>query len=292
MRNFQTEAVVKMPGQPLIEAHLAGLMLTSPDVRQLSDFYSEALGYVGAWKDEAWSGTVGGSWLAIRQGAANAIDHAVFAVAGEAQLAALRVRLAAARIAHEDVEAPNMRGGALAVSDPDGNHLVFGVPETESEKTAPAPELVARLQHLVYASDGVAAMLRFYCDVIGFAPTDYVLDEAEDLTSVFLRCSDEHHSLAVFRAQNKRLDHFCYDVDDWSQIRDWADRFAERRIPLRWGPGRHGPGNNLFLFVNDPDGNWLEFSAELERVEQARPTGQWVHEERTLNSWGSAFLRS
>jgi hypothetical protein len=81
-------------------------------------------------------------------------------------------------------------------------------------------------------------------------------------------------------------------VADWTAIRDWADRFADRRITLRWGPGRHGPGNNLFFFVNDPDGNWIEFSTELELVEGPRETKLWIHEERTLNSWGTAFLRS
>jgi hypothetical protein len=64
------------------------------------------------------------------------------------------------------------------------------------------------------------------------------------------------------------------------------------RVPVKWGPGRHGPGNNLFLFVHDPDGNWVELSAEIEVVAPDRPLGFWPHEERTLNSWGSAPLRS
>jgi len=35
---------------------------------------------------------------------------------------------------------------------------------------------------------------------------------------------------------------------------------------VKWGPGRHGPGNNLFVFIHDLDGNWVEVSAELEHV--------------------------
>jgi catechol 2,3-dioxygenase len=31
------------------------------------------------------------------------------------------------------------------------------------------------------------------------------------------------------------------------------------------GPGRHGPGNNLFVFFDDPSGNHIELSAEMER---------------------------
>jgi len=63
-----------------------------------------------------------------------------------------------------------------------------------------------------------------------------------------------------------------------------------RRIPLMWGPGRHGPGNNIFIFVEDPDKNWIEISAELE-IMYDRPAKNWPHEEYTLNSWGRGILR-
>jgi catechol 2,3-dioxygenase len=58
-----------------------------------------------------------------------------------------------------------------------------------------------------------------------------------------------------------------------------------------WGPGRHGPGNNLFIFIEDPDGNWIEVSAELEIIHD-RSLHEWPHEERTLNLWGTAIMRS
>jgi len=60
---------------------------------------------------------------------------------------------------------------------------------------------------------------------------------------------------------------------------------------LMWGPGRHGPGNNLFVFIEDIDGNWIEISAELETV-IGRPPKNWPQEERTLNLWGKAIMRS
>jgi catechol-2,3-dioxygenase len=74
-------------------------------------------------------------------------------------------------------------------------------------------------------------------------------------------------------------------------IRDWADRFAARGIPLMWGPGRHGPGNNLFIFIVDPDGNWIEMSTELEVIDD-RPVKKWPHTDRTLNLWGKGLLRA
>ncbi len=39
------------------------------------------------------------------------------------------------------------------------------------------------------------------------------------------------------------------------------------------------------------NGNWIEISAELEVIHD-RPSKDWPQEERTLNLWGKAILRS
>ena len=109
---------------------------------------------------------------------------------------------------------------------------------------------------------------------------------------MFLRSDPEHHSFAAFRAPQSRADHHCYETNGWLDIRDWADRMASLRIPLWWGPGRHGPGNNLFFMIEDPDGHKVEFSAELELMPREMPHRTWPHEQRTLNLWGSAWMRS
>src|SRR5262249_20939028 len=154
--------------------------------------------------------------------------------------------------------------GAIAVRDPDRNRLVFGLRRAAEPMAAQAPP--ARLQHVVLASPDAARLADFYATVAGFVVSDRVLDSAGGLRAAFLRSDHEHHSLAMFQAPESRLDHHCYEAGEWGFIRDWADRFAERDVPLAWGPGRHGPGNNLFLFIHDPDGNWVEVSAELETV--------------------------
>ena len=71
----------------------------------------------------------------------------------------------------------------------------------------------------------------------------------------------------------------------------WCDHFASHDIQLDWGPGRHGPGNNLFVFITDPDGNWIEVSAELEVIYD-RGVVDWPQHPRTLNKWGRAIMRS
>ena len=44
--------------------------------------------------------------------------------------------------------------------------------------------------------------------------------------------------------------------------------------------------------INDPDGNWVEISAELEQLTLERQVRIWPHGEKTLNLWGPGYLRS
>lgn len=285
-------ADIAMSEQPL-RATLYELGLNSDKPARLEAFYADALGYHFRTASDARIGIAHDRRLTISEGAPKSLAYAAFAVANEAELEALKRRLRTAGASFDSVNMDGLEPGAIALDDPDGNHFRFGVARIQSWDTAdPASDRRARIQHVVFASTQVQQLLAFYTDVVGFTLSDRVEDENAALRTAFLRCSHEHHSLAVFAASEVGLDHHCYEVVDWNLIRDWGDHFAKRRIPVKWGPGRHGPGDNLFLFVHDPDGNWVEISAELEHVEADRPVGTWPHEEYTLNKWGAGFLRS
>ena len=137
----------------------------------------------------------------------------------------------------------------------------------------------------------IDGLLPFYTDGLGFRLSDRVQDKAQNATACFLRSGPEHHSFAVFAAAENRLDHHSYEANNWNDIKNWADHLAAMNVELAWGPGRHGPGNNLFLRFDDLDGNKIEVSAEIETIENNRPAGLWEHSERTLNLWGRGLLR-
>jgi catechol 2,3-dioxygenase len=275
-----------------LRAELYEIGLQSPDVTALAGFYSDALGYVFTKDADGSLGVARGRRLRLQTGPAKALSYAAYAVPEREDLEALVKRLNSAGVKFDHVLSPGMTD-ALRFADPDGNVFVFGLAATSAVSLLRGvPDREARLQHIVFASIDVVKMLLFFTEVVGFSLSDRVLDDAGGVRTVFVRCSHEHHSLAIFAANENRLDHHCYEATRWDLIRDWSDHFARHRIPLKWGPGRHGPGDNLFVFVHDPDGNWVEVSAELEHVEHDRPVGDWPHEEHTLNSWGIGLLRS
>ena len=134
-------------------------------------------------------------------------------------------------------------------------------------------------------------MADFY-RALGFVVSDRVHDDDGVLRACFLRTDHEHHALALFAAAVARLDHLSCETRDLHALIAWADRTASRGIPIHWGIGRHGPGNDIFFMVKDPDDNLIEISAELESCAPDRPAGRWRHEPRTLNLWGTAIMRS
>jgi len=280
-------------GRAGLQATLHHIGITSPDPAKLADFYHRALGLTFDSHDGRWTGAARDRVLIIKPGARRQLLFAAYAVQDPGQLTALHSRITAAGVTQTANPTHLFHAGAVSVQDPDGNHYVFGMPARQpalpSTRTA---QRLARLQHVVVASTDAERVATFFRDVLGFTASDNVVDVEGRLRTCFLRCSDEHHNFAVFQAAETSFDHHCYEAGDWSLIRDWGDHLAAERIPIEWGPGRHGPGNNLFLFVHDTDGNWVELSAELEVVRPDRPAGSWRHEERTLNSWGQAPLRS
>lgn len=278
---------------PLWPAPLHHLALRSRDPGRLADFLAAALRMRGEPAAGGGAVLVGPERLiVVEPGSAPGARHVAYGLDDPARVDALRARFTSRGVAADRADSPFFRPGSFRVSAPDGVTLVFGAPE-EPPPAAEAPGGPGgRLQHAVFRTPAPDPLLSFLIDEAGFVLSDRVEDDAGALTAGFVRSDPEHHSFAAFRASRPAFDHFALETDGWSDLRDWADHFAALRVPIWWGPGRHGPGNNLFLMVRDPDGNRIEISAELEHLDRDAPPRVWPDEERTLNLWGSAWMRA
>ena len=273
-------------------ARLSHIALESENPARMVDFYRDVMmNQSTELDDNMWLLEGPDRRVLICAGANKRLRFGAYQFDHREGLDALRKRLVKAGCPVTTSQSPLFGDEAFTVVDPDGNRLVFGLAE-DIAPTGTVDGLDGRLQHLVVATDDIQPMISFYSDVVGMTISDRVLDESGELTACFLRSDQEHHSFAVFRAPEKRLDHHCYEAGSWNAIRDWADRAVANDVEIQWGPGRHGAGNNLFIFVHDPDGNWLEVSAELETKEFGAEPGVWAHEPKTLNLWGHAKMRS
>ncbi|MBT3989050.1 MAG: hypothetical protein HON14_04635 [Rhodospirillaceae bacterium] len=221
------------------------------------------------------------------EGPKNGLNYASYAAPNQAALESIRQLHEAAGLELSASPSPIFGAEAYSLTDPDGNQMVFGVRTNEQEDNS----MPARMQHVVVATTQVQQLIDFYSEKVGFVVSDIVRKEDDVITSCFMRSDNEHHSFAVFLGDASKLDHNCYETSCWNDIRDWADHFSDSETTIFWGPGRHGPGNNLFIMVRDPDGNAVELSAEMGEVPEDHATGNWAHTERTLNYWGKGMAR-
>ncbi len=219
------------------------------------------------------------------------LHHLSFEVDTDAELAALAARL---NIAGIDVALgprdgdPEM-GDTLWFTDPDGNRIEISV--ASSEYLSPGANHARRvllrpytLQHVALYTSRLEEMVDFYTEALGFDISDWLLREC-----AWLRCNSNHHTL-VFLQGKQAVDHVGYSIADGPELLRWADYLSRNQLPVLWGPGRHGAGNDLFLRFADAEGLHIELSAELQQYydrDVTTPPRLWHTRETALNLWGA-----
>jgi hypothetical protein len=78
---------------------------------------------------------------------------------------------------------------------------------------------------------------------------------------------------------------------DLDELMRGVSRLVRENVVLGWGPGRHTAGNNVFSYFLAPSGNVLEYTAEVQRIDEAswRPTVYKPSPDIT-DQWGTGSL--
>lgn len=120
-----------------------------------------------------------------------------------------------------------------------------------------------RISHIVLHSPDHKAAADFFLNVLGFRLSDWLGD-----FMVFLRCNAWHHRIALLPGP-PCLNHVAYDMPNLDEMMRGIARLRREGVECRWGPGRHTAGNNTFSYFTTPNGFAVEYTSELERVDEA-----------------------
>lgn len=264
-----------------------------PDVEKTADFYCRVM---GMFRHEAPEGIVRLGWGAghhvidLVEGEKKLL-HYGFEVRDAGGVQLIRDRLTAAGIAFEEISSDVLDESVgapegILVRDPDGNDVHFHGPVLRSgENAADTGRRPIKFQHVTVGTPDAKRMVSFFLDILGFRLTDQLNDDR----FFWVRSNRDHHTLAIVQIGVSALDHYSYDLAQWEDFKAWCDRITELGVKVQWGPGRHGPGNNLFIFFDDPAGNHIELSAEMEKYHDDRAVIQervWTPNPETINVWG------
>lgn len=271
-------------------AALAGIAIETRSLDAMTDFYAEAFGLTILTR------TANRVEFAGRQGAAPQLTLHESPRRGLAELHwAMRTRedidASAAALAAAGVEilaAPHEgeRGYGFAIADPDGTRLRFTVLPWERPLPIEDNDRPLLMSHVVLNSVDAPHLVDFYTRVLGLTVSDAY--ERELLT--FLRCDQpQHHCLGISPGPVSGLNHFAMDCGDIDALMRGVGRMKQRGQDPVWGPGRHGPGGNIFCYYADPDGFVPEFTCDVMQIEdparwQAR---EWARTPANGNVWGT-----
>ena len=144
-----------------------------------------------------------------------------------------------------------------------------------------------KFSHAVIRAANYEMLGSFYMDLLGMKFSD----ETDGIT--FLRCSPDHHSVALAKVDGPGLHHMAFEVPSLDGLLYAAGHMRDNGYNIEHGPGRHsGPGNNVYTFFIDPNGFAVEYTTEMEQVDDAtypKRSAQWWRENRPRQghcAWG------
>lgn len=273
-------------------SHLRGIEVSATDPAALLAFYEDT------WGLQRVAETPDGGVL-LR---AHSPEHHVFALVpgdghtltritlGAPSLDAVDAVAARVLAAGGTVEQPPARstepggGYRTVVRDPEGRRIEVSAGLAEHDEPPARTEGPDRLSHIVLNSTDMGASKSFYTDVLGFQVSDWY----ENDQMVFLRCNEMHHCIVLTPGRWTSLNHVAFEVASGDEVMRALGRMRRAGYDSMWGPGRHGPGGNVFCYFVDPAGNVIEYTAELLVLDDAWQAKSWVRNAENADVWGTS----
>jgi catechol 2,3-dioxygenase-like lactoylglutathione lyase family enzyme len=209
------------------------------------------------------------------------LHHIAFGAPGD-EFAATRDALRRAGVTEVDPPRGALEGG-LWVRDPDGNTLNIRpegqeVPPPDPPLKLNSPGHIGRIAERGYPEAGAGASPRRLGHVLLFTPdvdrqVDFYTrilgmrfsDRARSVIA-FLRCTTDHHNLALLASQGPGFHHGSFEVGSVDEIAMGAIRMRTAGWEPAWGPGRHVIGSNFFYYIRDPWGSFAEYFHDLDYI--------------------------
>jgi catechol 2,3-dioxygenase len=272
-------------------AGLRGVALNVPNLAQAEDFYTRV------WHLDVVARTDNALYLR-----GTGADHHLLALhrgGDRPQIRHVTLRARSAQALHDIAAATERAGGrvyspvgpiaepgggtGLTIRDPDGRLLQIVHGDERHADAREVKDRPHRLAHAVLNSHDVASTRRFLEQALGFSLSDRTRIMA------FMNCNRDHHTIALGDADNDALNHIAFVMADLDSVMRGGGRMRDAGHGIEWGPGRHGPGDNAFNYFIDPFGVVIEYTAEVEQIDDSYRVGgpdDWKWPAGRVDQWG------
>jgi catechol 2,3-dioxygenase-like lactoylglutathione lyase family enzyme len=280
--------------------HLRHVDLAVPDFAIQRSFYT------GLWGLTEIGDGDGLSYLAaegspepyvvrVRQADEKRVDVIGFGAADRAAVESLATTLASEGVQlisePDDVQGPGA-GYGFRFFDGDGRTLEVSCDVTPRphREIEPLESIPVSLSHVVLNSPNPESTVAWYLKHLSVAVSDQLTSPQMGDLMWFLRCNAFHHTFAVVRGPHASLHHLSFTMRGIEENLFGTGRLLRAGIERVWGPGKHLAGSNMFNYFLDPSGNTMEYTTELDLVDEAtwQPHKYDLSSPNVADQWGTA----
>jgi catechol 2,3-dioxygenase-like lactoylglutathione lyase family enzyme len=280
--------------------HLRHVDLAVPDYDRQLDFYTSTWGLSPETTDDglaflAAEGSPEQYSVRLRRAAEKRLDLIAFGAANPADVDALAERLGrdGVTLVQEPGKLQTPGGGyGFRFFDLDGRTVEVScdVEVRRHRRIEPGESIPVKLSHVVINSPDPEATVAFYRRHLNFALSDTLHSPHLGEVMWFLRTNRYHHSLAIARGPHTSLHHASFELRGIDEYMRGTGRLLRAGVEKVWGPGRHMAGNNTFSYFLDPHGNTVEYTTELEQLDEDswHPHLYDFSDPMVTDQWGTA----
>lgn len=224
--------------------------------------------------------------LSLRAASATALVRVVLQAADRAALDELHRRISAAGRPTDGAPRPlsGPTGGyGFGFQDPEGRNFALVTGCNDHADRGPQADRPTKISHVNLNCRDNDASFHFLRDALGFRLSDQTRQFR------FIRCNADHHSLVLGFTDNTHLNHIAFEMPDLDSVMRGIGRMRDHGFGVEWGPGRHGPGNNVFAYFCGPEELPLEYTGEMQQVGEdhhIRRPEEWTWPAGRLDHWG------
>ena len=214
----------------------------------------------------------------------------VWAVSDKAALQQIGAELGKDRKVTEDSD------GVLHSVMPGGFGIAFEVTKAKRE-TAPPPRashdantrlrgypraVPDHLGHMGVYTPNIEETAEFY-KRLGFTVSDVIKS-----AGIFVRApgSINHHNLLIARRPQPGMQHLSLRVADIDELGVGMTQLVMKGWKRLWGPGRHGPGSDTFVFFANPSGSAIEYHCDEDFIVDVAKWQPREWDPRSMSHWG------
>ena len=284
--------------------HLRHVDLAVPDFPRQLGFYSGIWGLAEVASDSgiaflAAEGSPEHYVIRLRKAAGKRLDLVSYGAAspGDVDTLAGHLLSAGVQLVSQPGRLDTPGGGyGFRFFDIDGRTIEVSadVQPRSHRRIEEAESIPVRLSHVVLNSPDLDRTRAWYERHLGFRLSDTLTHPAMGEAMHFMRINTWHHSMAIAKGPHTSLHHVSFELRGIDEYMRGTGRLLRAGVEKIWGPGRHLAGNNTFSYFLDPQGNTVEYTTELEQIDEDtwHPHLYDFAQPEVADQWGTANVMS